>query len=137
MSFNQKIIQAERILDYTFNDKLLCIEAIQMSGPKACFVYNERFRMVRSNKRLAILGDTVLVQVLCKMCLAGLGDSPGLGRVIFTNEGHVGTPGVNMIATTFEAIMAAVYQDGGQEARETVIDHVGLGNHPTLLVTSE
>jgi ribonuclease-3 len=55
----------EAMTGYTFTNKLLCAEAAQMASPQTAVVFEGRFRHVENNKRLAILGDTVLQKVLC------------------------------------------------------------------------
>jgi ribonuclease-3 len=40
-----------------------------------------------------------------------------------------------MVATTLEAIIGAVFQDGGDEAAMRVIEHLGFFNHRFLTVT--
>jgi len=58
----------------------------------------------------------------------------GVGDLIITQEG---TPVVSskMIACTFAAIIGAVQQDAGVDAAVTVMRHLGLFNHPYLMVT--
>lgn len=70
---------------------------------------------------------TEIVQTLLGTAgLARVGNKLGLGDVIITAPGHIGRPSENMVATTFTALMGAVYLDGGESALERVIDHVGL-----------
>jgi IMP cyclohydrolase len=62
-----KIAQIEQTLGYEFRNKLLCAEALQMAGPATVLVVNRTFQNFAKNVNLAILGDTVLTTVLCKM----------------------------------------------------------------------
>jgi ribonuclease-3 len=50
-----------------------------------------------------------------------------------------GTPVVSpkTVATTLEAIIGAVYQDGGDEAVERVMRSLGFFDHPLLTVMSQ
>lgn len=64
--------KVEAILGYTFINKLLCAEAVQMAGPRATVnvedgdSFASKFRQVDNNKRLAVLGDAVLAKLLCE-----------------------------------------------------------------------
>jgi ribonuclease-3 len=42
-----------------------------------------------------------------------------------------------MVATTLEAIIGAVFQDGGDQAVTRVIEDLGFFYHPLLTVTSQ
>jgi ribonuclease-3 len=66
-TIDTKIAQAEQVLGHVFVNKALCAEAIQMAGPRAMASFNETHQIVYNNKRLAILGDAILTQQLCKM----------------------------------------------------------------------
>lgn len=65
--------------------------------------------------------------------LAQRGFNIGLDRCVITD---VGNPRVTskMMATTFAALIGAVYQDGGDEAVNTVVVKLGLLNHDLLTV---
>jgi ribonuclease-3 len=62
--------------------------------------------------------------------LAALGRSRALDRCI------IPSPGVQisdrMIADAMEAVMGAVYLDGGEGALERVVQHLGLDQHEYL-----
>ena len=62
---DQKIAEAEQILGYSFTNKLLCAEAVQMAGPRAFLAISGAFQTLDKNHRLAVLGDGVLAKVLC------------------------------------------------------------------------
>jgi ribonuclease-3 len=42
-----------------------------------------------------------------------------------------------MVATALEAVIGAVFQDGGNEAVTRVIEYLGFFDHPLLTVTSQ
>jgi ribonuclease-3 len=65
-TIDRKIVEAERILNYVFADKSLCVEAIQMAAPEVVVNFNGGRSIIQSNKRLAVLGDSVLSLELCK-----------------------------------------------------------------------
>ncbi|KAF1837163.1 ribonuclease III [Decorospora gaudefroyi] len=157
-----KSIQVEDLTGHTFLDKRLAVEAVQMAAPQIACVRNNRFEALNNNKRLSILGDAVLAKVLCaawfdargphgqafsraqwtelrnstlsNSALARRGIQIGIDRCILTSAG---TPTVSpvMVATTFEAIIGAVYKDGGDDAVERVMEHLGFFEHALLTVT--
>jgi ribonuclease-3 len=57
--------QIEAITGYTFNNKLLCAEAVQMAAPQVAVIFQGEFRALANNKDLAILGDAILAKVVC------------------------------------------------------------------------
>lgn len=64
---DKNIAEVEKIFGYVFSDKVLCAEALQMSGPLADISIDKKSYCVAKNERLAILGDAVNDHVLCKM----------------------------------------------------------------------
>ena len=40
-----------------------------------------------------------------------------------------------MLITTLEALIGAIYQEAGEAVVVSVIEHLGLDNHPSLMVT--
>jgi len=60
------INEAERILNYVFINKALCVEAIQMAAPQVKVLFNGGRSIIQNNKRLAVLGDSALSFALCK-----------------------------------------------------------------------
>lgn len=63
---NATASKVELLTGYSFNDKLLAAEAVQMAAPQVAVVYGS-FRGLPSNKRLSILGDAVLAKHLCTL----------------------------------------------------------------------
>lgn len=66
--------------------------------------------------------------------LAQRGYSLGINACVFCNQGTVVS--AKMVASTLEAIVGAVYHDGGDDAVLRVIDHLGFTDHPLLMVMS-
>lgn len=54
----------ELLTGYSFTDKLLAAEAVQMAAPTVAVMY-PTFRGLSNNKRLSILGDAILAKTLC------------------------------------------------------------------------
>lgn len=153
--------KAEHIFDYVFKDKKLCAQALQMmQSPSVTMPVNGRHEDIPHNSRLAVLGDCVLGQTLCKMwfyttgfnglplskgawdvarqtvlgnaALHERGDSLGIGELIFANPGTARPFSEKMIAATLQAIFGAIYLDGGEAAVMDAIRHVGFDDHPSL-----
>lgn len=60
-----KAAQVERLLDYTFSNKRLAAEALQMAAPQIASLHNNHFASLDNNKRLFVLGEMVLGSQLC------------------------------------------------------------------------
>jgi hypothetical protein len=65
-TIDRHIAEAERILNYKFIEKALCAEAIQMAAPESLVYFNSDRSIIPNNKRLAVLGNSVLSLELCK-----------------------------------------------------------------------
>lgn len=61
-----KAAQIELLIRYTFTDKLLAAEAVQMAAPRVTAAYRSLVGLP-NNKRLSVLGDAVLNKVLCSL----------------------------------------------------------------------
>ena len=135
----------EQILQYEFNDKNLLHEALRHSS----FVNELGETQLRDNQRLEFLGDAVLNLVvghILMRCypdlkegdlsrsranlvnesqLAKMARSFKLGLYIQLGKGEIQTDGReknSILADTFEALMAAVYLDGGFDAAYQIIE---------------
>ena len=135
-------------LGYRFRSSALLEEALQHSS----FV-NEQARQLVSNERLEFLGDTVLNLVVSHLLmvqfpdmdegslsrrraslvnetsLAAIAAGLDLGRYVHLGKGEIQTQGrqkKSILSDTYEAILAAVYLDGGFEAAFALIEeHFG------------
>ena len=170
MNVDKNIADAERILNYNFNDEVICAEALQMAAPLIPLCINGKMHSVNLNTRLAVQGDAGATAVLCEQWyagrdkfgipnppyyvslpdlsqgnpqtpaawnttrqgalsnagLAGLARSLGLRAMILTAPGHEGYFGDKMLATALEALLGAVYLDGGETALKNAMNHIGL-----------
>ncbi|CAI9629896.1 unnamed protein product [Alternaria burnsii] len=159
-----KAVDIETSLQYTFTDKRIAVEAVQMAAPKIACLHNNNFEGLDNNKRLSVLGDAVLAKVLCSAwyearsstgrvrsqaqwtqlrnetlsndALARRGYQVGLDRCVIVADSK---PAVSpkMVATTLEALIGAVYQDGGDDAVRRVMRSLGFFDHTLLTVTSQ
>lgn len=63
-SLDDKVFQCEALLEYTFTNRDLCAEALNMSGEPTS--WKGQHQKLRPNKSLAIYGDFVLSAKLCR-----------------------------------------------------------------------
>jgi hypothetical protein len=66
-NLDQNISRIEQIFEHTFTNKLLVAESLQMSGPNTPLYVNGGMHVIRGNKDLAVLGDSVLSTVLASI----------------------------------------------------------------------
>ncbi len=134
----------QKIIDYKFKNKALLERALSHSS----FV-NERQNGGESNERLEFLGDSVLgfiaaehyflhytgmpegeltklrAATVCEASLCCFAKELDLGVYLFLGRGELVTGGMerpSILADAFEAVLAAIYLDGGiDEARRFVL----------------
>ncbi|KAF2709146.1 hypothetical protein K504DRAFT_434035 [Pleomassaria siparia CBS 279.74] len=161
-STDLRISRAESSLGYVYENKLLAAEAIQMGAPITHLVVGGIYRPVGNNKRLALVGETALANALCKLWyeahdslggpqplaawdalrkdvlgnanVARRGEEICIETCIIMSNGNCGLASAKMIATTLQALVGAVYLDGGEAAVMHVVDNLGFVQHPTLRV---
>ncbi|MCR4679702.1 MAG: ribonuclease III [Lachnospiraceae bacterium] len=146
---SQKAIESiEREIGYTFNNKELLLEALTHSS------YTNEMKINKRNhyERLEFLGDAVLellsseflfarfpdvpegglskkrASMVCEQSLAICARSMNLGDYLFFGKGEEAAGGRNkdsILADVTEAVLGAIYLDGGLErARDYVNRHV-------------
>ena len=133
-------------LDHRFQDESLLINALTHSS-----YAHERRRGTADNERLEFLGDSVLgfiaaeylfgllsaqegeltkvrASVVCEKALASYANELGLGDFLLLGHGEQTTGGnrrPSILADAFEAVLAAIYLDGGMEkARQFVMPYL-------------
>ena len=136
----------EQILQYEFRDKNLLREALRHSS----FVNELGDLHMRDNERLEFLGDAVLnlvvghtlmrrypeikegelsrnrAKLVNESQLATMARAFDLGSYILLGKGEIQTHGReknSILADTYEALMAAVYLDGGFDAACKIIEN--------------
>ena len=129
--------QLEKNLKYTFKNKELLKNALAHSS-----YANEKKGVVTSNERLEFLGDSVLsiivseyiyknfpnlpegqltrirASLVCEKSLCGFSKKLGVGDYLLLGKGEKANGGADrpsILADAFEAILAAIYLDGGIE----------------------
>ncbi|OQV03062.1 Ribonuclease III domain-containing protein isoform 3 [Cladophialophora immunda] len=150
-----KVAACESIINYEFQDPILCLQALQASGH--AIWWHHGFVRVYKNDRLAVFGDAVAKAAVCRRWfdsgrnkgqwtqveqallgnsnLSAVGRRHGLQDCVILNQGTVSVSDKTM-ATTVEAILGAVLIDGGNEALGAVLITLGL-THPLLQAEQE
>lgn len=138
MSENERIEEFEELIKYKFKNKALIVNALTHSS-----YANENRNPEGSNERLEFLGDSVLsivvsdylykqlgsvaegdltklrASLVCEKSLHIFAKKIKLGDYIFLGKGEENTGGrerPSILADAFEAVIAAIYLDGGMEA---------------------
>lgn len=112
--------------------KVLCGIWFNARGTNDCQVSLD-VRLTISDRNLDSSDWTTLRNdMLSNDSLARRGYTHGIDTYVFCNEGTVVS--VKMVASTLEAIIGAVYQDGGDAAVLRVMEHFGFLEHRLLMV---
>lgn len=136
--------ELEKKLEYSFKNASYLKTALTHSS-----YANEKRHGTKCNERLEFLGDAVLSMVVsdyiflncpqlpegeltklraslvCEQSLCGFAKSLGLGEHLLLSKGEINSKGnerPSILADAFEAVIAAIYLDGGMsKAREFVL----------------
>ncbi|WP_373598307.1 ribonuclease III [Paraclostridium bifermentans] len=135
-SILNNISKFEEIIKYKFNNKGYILEALTHSS------YSNENKSYAFNERLEFLGDSVLgivisdylfknetelpegeltklrANIVCEESLSDVAKNINLGKHILLGRGEEATGGrdrVSILADAFEAVIAAIYLDGGIE----------------------
>ena len=155
------MVEFEKNIHYTFNDKELLRTALTHSS-----YANEKKGKIRFNERLEFLGDAVLqlitseklfkenpnmpegkmskqrAALVCEDALAGYAHEINLGDYLNLGKGEETTGGrkrPSILSDAFEAVIGAIFLDGGMEpAKKFVLHfvdaaHLSLRDYKTLL----
>lgn len=133
----------EKIIEYTFKDKNVLKTALTHTS-----YANEAKVKLPNNERLEFLGDSVLsfvvadelvmnekklpegeltrrrAALVCEGALAGFAKKIGLGQHLLLGKGEQASGGrqrASILADAFEALIAAIYLDGGIDAARSFI----------------
>jgi len=144
-----KSLELEQKIGYCFKDKNLLERALTHSS----YLEGYQRRHARSNERLEFLGDAFFdaiiseelcrrmkdvgegeltktrAKVVCEKSLADCGFDMDLGQYLFIGKGEKQSGGcqkVSIVADATEALIGAIYIDGGYEAAQKfVLDRFG------------
>ncbi|NLZ46883.1 MAG: ribonuclease III [Clostridiales bacterium] len=147
MSNKASLSDFQKIIDYKFKNEKLLFEALSHSS-----FANENKKQRKSNERLEFLGDSVLsivvsdflfenyrhlpegqltkirASIVCETSLHEFALSINLGDYIMLGKGEENTGGrhrPSILADAFEAVIAAVYLDGGiEKASEYILGFI-------------
>jgi ribonuclease III len=135
---NVNIKKVENVINYKFNDKKHLIVALSHSS----YVNEKRLDKLECNERLEFLGDSILnsiisenlfknhaefsegdmtrvrANVVCENSLLDCANEIELGKYLLLGKGEEITGGrnrVSILADGFEAVIGAIYIDGGYE----------------------
>lgn len=150
MKLNKKILdnidKFETIIKYKFSNKKYILEALTHSS------YSNENKNYDFNERLEFLGDSILsiivsdylfknekdlpegeltklrANIVCEESLSDAANKIELGKYMLLGKGEEATGGrqrISILADAFEAVIAAIYLDGGLEsAKEFVLDYM-------------
>lgn len=135
--------QLQKSLGYTFKNEELLITALTHSS-----YANENGDYSMCNERMEFLGDSVLsvivseyifknlpdqpegkltklrASLVCEKTLSGFSNQINLGKYLRLGHGEVQNKGnerPSILADAFEAVLAALYLDGGRQAAENFV----------------
>lgn len=150
MKENQ-FLQLQDTIGYHFQNERLLKNALTHSS----FANERHWRYASNNERLEYLGDAVLelvssekifldhpdmeegqmsklrASLVCEMSLAASAREIGLGRHLYLGKGEQKTGGRerdSILSDAFEALIGAIYRDGGLEPARTFIHKYVLEN---------
>lgn len=165
-NYEKNLEDFEKKINYTFKEKNLLFVALSHSS-----FANEKRKLRHSNERLEFLGDSVLsivvsqylfehfthlpegeltkirASLVCEKSLYEFAKEIDLGEYLFLGKGEENTGGrerTSILADAFEAVIAAVFLDGGLEAAKKHIlrfipkdidsrKSVSFSDHKTIL----
>ena len=150
MNINRKAVynisKFEETINYTFENKSYILEALTHSS------YSNENKNYKFNERLEFLGDSVLsiiisdylfktekelpegeltklrANIVCEESLSEVASQINLGNFLLLGKGEEATGGrerISILADALEAVIAAVYLDGGiKEARDFIFKYM-------------
>lgn len=146
---NQRFHEFESVISYEFKDIKLLIQALTHSS----YANENNLKKIDNNERLEFLGDAVLeivtsdylyrkfprqlegeltkfrASIVCEPTLAEFAREIGLGDYLLLGKGEDSSGGRNrdsVLSDTVEALIGAIYIDGGIEAAKEFIDNTLL-----------
>jgi len=155
-----QIDKLQKKLNYSFNDKTLLIKSLTHSS----FANEGAKKDCASNERLEFLGDSLLgmtvamlifnskpelsegqmtklrAELVCERSLAEIALELDIGTYLFLGKGEKNTGGnkrPSILSDAFEAIIAAMYLDGGYEPVERFVSSIFIPriNDPVKSIT--
>lgn len=150
MNINKRVLNSinkfEETIKYTFENKGFILEALTHSS------YSNENKNYKYNERLEFLGDSVLsivisdylfkeekklpegeltklrANIVCEESLSEVSTNIKLGEYLLLGKGEEATGGrerISILADALEAVIAAIYLDGGiEEARRFILKYM-------------
>lgn len=148
MEESDKLAEFEKKIGFTFNDRRYLLQALTHSS----YANERKIRKVPDNERLEFLGDAVLelvasddifaqnpamsegemsklrASLVCEPALAYCAREISLGGYLFLGKGETAMGGAerdSILSDAFEAVIGAIYLDGGfTNAKEFILKYV-------------
>ncbi len=147
----KELVSFERLVGYTFQDKGRLKNALTHSS----YANEKKWLYERNNERLEFLGDAVLelvssdfifhehahdmegdmtklrASLVCERSLAASAREIQLGQYIMLGKGEAATGGAerdSILSDAFEAVIGAIYLDGGLEQARAFVHRFVLSN---------
>lgn len=145
----KKITDIEKVIEYTFKNK----ENLLLALTHSSYANESKNDKLKSNERLEFLGDAVLnviiseiiykkylrltegemtkvrANIVCEPSLMKCADKIDIGRYLLLGKGEALTGGrtrTSILSDTFEALIGAIYIDGGmKDATRFISQHMG------------
>lgn len=155
-----RVSKVEEAIGYIFKNRMLCVEALKMSGLYSPLWFGGTVVRVVGNNRLALVGDRALSMAICGLWWKTGNSTKQYAKMLLDTETRASLAitgrrlGVDksillpwsvkdarspQIAETVEAILGAVYIDSGNQlpAVTKVIKNIGLDQHKLLQVPGD
>ncbi len=148
---NEKLKEFQTVIGYKFQSEALLTQALTHSS----YANEHHMQRVCNNERLEFLGDAVLeiitseflynehpdwnegemtrmrASIVCEQTLAFCSRAIDLGAYVFLGKGEDRTGGRkrnSVLSDTFEAVIGAIYLDGGYDCAKDFIDSFVLND---------
>ncbi|ACL75067.1 ribonuclease III [Ruminiclostridium cellulolyticum] len=142
--YDNRISELEDIIGYTFKNKDIIFAAVTHSS----YANEKKSRKLKYNERLEFLGDSVLgltiseylfqkkpnlpegelsvtrAKIVCENSLSQCATDIGLGKYLLLGKGEElsgGREKISLLSDAFEALIGALYIDGGFETAKSFI----------------
>lgn len=146
-----RLQQFQKIIGYTFQNRTLLKNALTHSS----FANEKHWRYETNNERLEFLGDAVLelvssdfifknnphmvegkmtkmrASLVCEVSLAASAREIRLGDYLYLGKGELHTGGArrdSILSDAFEAVIGAIYMDGGYEPASRFVEKYVLAD---------
>ncbi len=148
---NTKLQKLQERIGYSFKNIQLLINALTHSS----FANERHWNYARNNERLEFLGDAILelisseyifknntdmvegkmtklrASLVCEVSLASSARDIDLGKYLYLGRGEIVTKGYlrdSILSDAFEALIGAIYLDGGMEPAKTFVTRYVLSD---------